>query len=126
MPHALRRLLALVLLLHLPTFAAEAAVAPLTDAKLHHETMRSAFAHEEVPVEGDHGHEDAIPPAGHQHGPQHQHGTAVDHCTHSHATGVAVAVVIPMALRAQPVLAVPYSRENPRGEPRDVFHPPRA
>ena len=59
---------------------AETVLGLLRDGAVHHETLAAAAVHSSSST-GDHGHEDDDP-----HGPEHQHGTPSDHCTHQHGT----------------------------------------
>ena len=74
----LRNLAALLMLLTTTFSQAEAVVGVLRDGAVHHESAGAAALHA-VAGQGEHGHEDGVP-----HGPNHEHGTSADHCTHQH------------------------------------------
>ncbi len=82
---AIRRSIALALLLGYSASSAEAAIGVLRDGAVHHESAAAAVIHQET-HQGDHGHED--PGAGAEHGSDHRHGTSSDHCTHVHGLGL--------------------------------------
>jgi hypothetical protein len=103
----------------------EPSAAMLRDGAVHHESPASAAAHG-VATAGDHGHEDVQHvPRDHGHGPQHQHGTAADHCTHVHGFAL-VGVRQPVAAVARPALLA-ESPSFPSARYLDhPHHPPRA
>lgn len=74
----LHRLAALLMLLTITFSSAETVVGLLRDGAVHHESSAEAATHA-LMAQGEHGHED-----GAQHGPNHEHGTPADHCTHQH------------------------------------------
>lgn len=72
----LRRLVAMLMLLAVTFSSMETVIGELRDGLIHHESALQAATHAQG---GEHGHED-----GAVHGPEHQHGTSSDHCTHQH------------------------------------------
>jgi hypothetical protein len=78
---------ALTLVILLIGSIGEPAIGLLRDGVVHHESPSSAAAHRGG-ASGYHGHEDLAAQPGHQHGAQHEHGTASDHCTHAHGVGL--------------------------------------
>jgi hypothetical protein len=78
----MRRLIAFCLVLLTAASNLEAVVGMLRDGEVHHEELSAASLH--ATPDGEHGHEDASSPAGHQHDENHEHGTSGDHCTHVH------------------------------------------
>lgn len=82
----LRRCVAVALLLGYSASSAEAVVGVVRDGAVHHESAATAAVHNET-ERGDHGHEDPAA-AESEHGRDHQHGTAGDHCTHTHGTSL--------------------------------------
>ncbi|MGH7568889.1 MAG: hypothetical protein ACREMW_09625 [Gemmatimonadales bacterium] len=122
---ALRRLIGIALFILTPASTLEAVVGVVRDGSVHHEGTAVAAEHQVMGTNGDHGHEDGLPPWQHRHTPQHQHGTAADHCTHVH--GVALTASYDLTL-GTPVLDQPQTEPpihtdwSSRGE----FHPPRA
>jgi len=100
----------------------EPLVGAARDGSVHHESAAAAAAHRSA-APGEHGHEHGPnQPRHHQHGPEHQHGTAGDHCTHAH--GPALAAVAPLALGGA-VVTLEFS--PPVGHPtghRRLHHPP--
>lgn len=120
----LRRVLALVLLFAVSATQAETVFGAMRDGEVHHESGLTAASHSSSGSQGDHGHEDG--PLSHQHGGQHQHGTAVDHCTHQHSTGAPsamLALVFPPVQNVAPYSDPPASAGGTLAAP---FHPPRA
>lgn len=66
----------------------EPIVGALRDGTVHHESLVAAGTHRAGTAAAEHGHEDGALAGGrHGHGAGHQHGTAVDHCTHAHGIG---------------------------------------
>lgn len=120
----LRRLIALLAFVVMAGSIAEPALGVLRDGAVHHETAASAAGHADR-ARGDHGHEDGNP-AGHQHDPDHRHGTGADHCTHQH--GLALLADAPVPLNVVPcaenALLAEYVAPVGR-HPLDLFHPPR-
>lgn len=118
----LQRLTSLLLLLAVFAYSAEAVLGVLRDGEVHHETFAAAVSHGGQHG-GDHGHEDG--PMSHPHGPGHQHGTSLDHCTHHHTATVADA----FALSFPPATAAELAHEAPHLLDRTLsapFHPPQA
>lgn len=76
----------------------EPIVGALRDGVVHHESLVAAGAHQATTPGGEHGHEDGLLAGGRpSHGPGHQHGTAVDHCTHAHGVGAPSSVSVEFA-----------------------------
>jgi hypothetical protein len=78
----LHRVAAVLMLLTIVFSHAETAMGLLRDGTVHHETAAAAAQHA-LNGQGEHGHEDGAP-----HGPNHEHGTSADHCTHQHGAQV--------------------------------------
>lgn len=119
-----RPLIAFALLLGYGATSVEAVVGELRDGEVHHESPAAALYHTQV-AQGEHGHEDA----GQQepeHGPDHQHGTSVDHCTHTHSAGVPVDQVQFRIVAC--VASVPSESPSAQSDatPGSLFHPPKA
>jgi hypothetical protein len=76
------RLAAAFMLLMVAFSQAETVLGELRDGTVHHESSTSAAVHA-LSGQGEHGHEDSA-----RHGPEHQHGTSADHCTHQHGAQV--------------------------------------
>jgi len=103
---------------------AESVLGALRDGRVHHESGMTAASHSSSGSQGDHGHEDG--PLSHQHGGQHQHGTAADHCTHQHSAG---SPAVGLALAYPPIQHVAPFSDPPApvgGMLAAPFHPPRA
>lgn len=118
----LQRLTSLLLLLAVFAYSAEAVLGVLRDGEVHHESAVAAAGHGEQRG-GDHGHEDG--PLSHPHGPGHQHGTSLDHCTHQHTATVAHAI----AFDFPPATAAELPHDSPHLLDRTLsapFHPPQA
>ncbi len=100
----------------------------MRDGEVHHETLQSAVFHSTDAL-GDHGHEDSDVTVvrTHQHGPDHEHGTGSDHCTHQHGTLSLVDFGRPplAVLAAEPMLAS-RSQVPPSASVRSSFRPPRS
>ena len=91
----IRRIVSLALLVAFSLASVEAAAGETRDGEVHHETVGEATVHHDAMVlQGDHGHEDSVPPADHDHGPEHQHGTSADHCTHFHGVGLTATTAV--------------------------------
>lgn len=118
----LRRSIALALLLGYSASAAEATVGVVRDGAVHHESSAAAAVHQET-RQGDHGHED--PGAGAEHGSDHQHGTAGDHCTHTHGMSIPsacdfeVVASVEAAVEVSPLMRTGTSQGS-------HFRPPKA
>ena len=69
---------ALLMLFTIAFSQTETVMGLLRDGVVHHESAAAAAVHA-LAAEGEHGHEDGAP-----HGPNHEHGTPADHCTHQH------------------------------------------
>lgn len=103
----------------------EPAVGLLRDGEVHHEGTIQAAEHAAAQT-GEHGHEHESESAPGRHGPGHQHGTGVDHCTHVHGTALVSGALdlIDPDDRAEPSQdeLLTHSQLNPHRP----FHPPRA
>jgi hypothetical protein len=120
----MRRFVAALLLLAFHASSLEAVAGVVRDGSVHHESVTQAATHA---AEGraEHGHEAVSDEPDEEHGPQHQHGTGSDHCTHAHGTAL-VGSVAGVALDAQlswPTIVVAWSPSDFRAPP--LFHPPR-
>lgn len=76
----IRRSVALMMLLTLIFCRAEGVWGMVHDGAVHHESSSEALVHSANSPDA-HMHEDDAPP-----GPDHQHGSSGDHCTHQHGT----------------------------------------
>lgn len=118
-----RAIIATLLLVGYGTTSVEVVVGELRDGEVHHESVLAAAEHQ-ANADGEHGHEEPVDDA--EHGPDHQHGTAGDHCTHAHSvslpTGTAAFHVV-TDVRSIPALA-PRTQSGVFKAP--LFHPPRA
>lgn len=114
-----RSLVALVLLVGYGMTTAESVLGDLRDGAVHHESTAEAIEHTEN-ARGEHGHEDVG-----EHGPEHQHGTSVDHCTHTHS--VSLPTQHEFGFVALQSVSSEFS-ETLRGDTavRSLFHPPKA
>lgn len=117
-----RRLIALFLLIAVTGSAMESVMGVLRDGEIHHETEALAAQHASASA-GEHGHEDVSAPS-HQHGGEHQHGTATDHCTHQHGTAAATSVAFALAADVSVRLSTEPSGHTD-SSPTTLFHPPR-
>jgi hypothetical protein len=93
----MRRAIALTLLALMALTSVESAEGLVRDGEVHHESSATAAAHASD-LSGEHGHEDVEPSSqpeeegsAPQHGPDHQHGTGADHCTHAHGPAISIA-----------------------------------
>lgn len=101
----------------------EVVLGELRDGEVHHESALAAAQHD-VRAQGEHGHEEPV--ADTEHGPDHQHGTAADHCTHTHSVSLpsgsgefqVVALEGTQAARPVPVRTGVFKAP--------LLHPPRA
>lgn len=103
----------------------ESVVGPLRERIVHHESAETVRAHTLATNSGEHAHEDSSVPAEHQRGPAHQHGTALDHCTHQHTA----VVTSPFAWALASTVAAASVSEPLHYTSRRIsaqFHPPRA
>lgn len=123
----LRRWIALLMLCLLAGSSVESVIGVLRDGEVHHENAGDARAHRLASADHvEHGHEDSSVPEEHRHGPDHQHGTAADHCTHHHGTPL-IRSGFAFSLPFQGFRAVfPESRVHPAGPVFSSFRPPRA
>ena len=80
-----RSLVAFALLLGYGVTSLEVAVGEVRDGEIHHESNLQAIDHTQS-SQGEHGHEDGGRTP--EHGPDHQHGTSGDHCTHTHSVSL--------------------------------------
>jgi hypothetical protein len=99
---------------------AETVLGQLRDGAVHHESSTSAAVHS-LSGQGEHGHEDSA-----QHGPEHQHGTAADHCTHQHGAQVNQRAIAPsiLGVTIAPDFVAPLLLLGRTAAP--FFRPPRA
>jgi len=124
-PSATRKVVALVLLVSFVTSSFEAVAGLVRDGSVHHETATEAMTHSSART-GEHGHETASEAPEQDHGPDHQHGTGADHCTHVHGAALlapATVALVDHEVVMPPVgsLATPTDYRTP-----PLFHPPRA
>ncbi len=120
----LRRLMAGVALLGVGFGTFEPAVGLVRDGAIHHEGGVEA-AQRATSQRGEHGHEHAVESASDTHGPEHQHGTGVDHCTHMHGpaattfvSAFSISIESHGVARIEPALRDQLIRAPP-------FHPPK-
>ena len=93
-----RRIVSLALFVAFSVASVEAVAGETRDGEVHHENVGDATMHHNaMGLRGDHGHEDSVPPADQDHGPQHQHGTSADHCTHFHGVGLTATTAVLLA-----------------------------
>ena len=122
----MRRTIALLLLILTALTSVEVAEGMARDGEVHHESSATAVAHAAGPS-GEHGHEDAGATSedseAPDHGPDHQHGTGADHCTHVHGpaisiggTAMAVTMIGAADLRGDAGVPTEHIR-SPRHEP---------
>lgn len=121
---AARTALATLLLVSFLASSFEAVAGLARDGSVHHEKTTEALAHVSGGT-GEHGHEAASEAPTEDHGPDHQHGTGADHCTHAHSAAVLMqapaATVIPDAsMRSLPVSSTLADHREP-----PLLHPPR-
>ena len=119
------RLVALVLLVSFVASSFEAVAGVVRDGSVHHETVTAALTHSSEGT-GEHGHETASETPGQDHGPDHQHGTGADHCTHAHGAALLTPTAVALVddeVRIPPV-ASQVTPSDYRAPP--LFHPPRA
>lgn len=118
-----RTFVAMLLLVGHGTTSVEVVVGELRDGEVHHESVVAAAEHH-ANADGEHGHEEPGDDA--EHGPDHQHGTAGDHCTHTHSvslpTGTAAFFVV-TDVRSIPAPALPTQSGVFKAP---LFHPPKA
>ena len=121
----MRRTLSVVLLLSFLASSFEAVAGLVRDGSVHHETVTAAFAHASGGA-GEHGHETEAEAPEQDHGPDHQHGTGADHCTHAH--GAALTTPTAVALVDDEVWTPPVASQATPSDYRvpPLFHPPRA
>jgi len=120
----IRRFVAAVALLGVGFGTFEPAFGLVRDGAIHHEGVGEAAQHA-TSQHGEHGHEHVAESESDAHGPSHQHGTSVDHCTHMHGPAVATpasAFSIPIECRGVTRLVQTiHEQENP--DP--LVHPPK-
>ena len=121
----LRPLMALALLASFATSSLEAVAGLVRDGEVHHESTATAAVHA-VESTGEHGHEGAQEGFGEEHGPDHEHGTGSDHCTHAHGNALAPTPAAPAWAGPGVVIPTPPSRVPPGPDFRPLLHPPRA
>ena len=121
----MRRAVAVLLLLSFHAASLEAVAGLVRDGSVHHETVTAAFAHSSEGT-GEHGHETASETPNQDHGPDHQHGTGADHCTHAH--GAALLTPTAVALVDDETWTPPVASQATPSDYRapPLFHPPRA
>lgn len=121
----MRRIVALLMLVLSFGSMTESVAGVLRDGEVHHESVGAAAAHA-ARTAGEHGHEDATPSGNHdRHGPEHQHGTASDHCTHAHDVALPPSFAYDLpAKEALLVYAEPVAHTGIRSHP--LFRPPKA
>lgn len=118
----LRRLLSLLLLMTVFAYMAEPVLGVLRDGEVHHESGAVAAVHQgQHGVE--HGHEDG--PLSHEHGPDHQHGTSADHCTHHHGATLTATFTLAVSSARQAAL-LPDAPHHALRFLSAPFRPPRA
>lgn len=119
----MRRLLALTLLTLISASSTEAVVGVIRDGAVHHENAAVAAVHAQESG-GDHGHEDTAS-GEHSHDEGHDHGTASDHCTHTHGAAVLTSSLPPLVFETAEYHFTESVR--PHALVSDGFtHPPRA
>lgn len=115
---------ALLLLLLTVGSYVESVVGPLRERIVHHESAETVRAHTLATSGAEHAHEDGSAPAEHQRGPAHQHGTALDHCTHQHTAVIPSPFAWPLAsIAATATISEPLHYTSRRISAQ--FHPPR-
>lgn len=118
-----RTIIATLLLFGYAATSVEVVVGQLRDGEVHHESVVAAADHQAKALGGEHGHEEPVSDA--EHGPDHQHGTSGDHCTHTHSVSLpaeSAPLLLVHTLRTEPPQAAPV-----RGGVYTVrpFHPPK-
>jgi hypothetical protein len=77
----------------------EPVVGVLRDGQVHHNSVTMAVLHQHGAPSGERGCQDgAAGPQQSPRGPQHEHGTATDHCTHPHSVGIPMLVQLSVPL----------------------------
>jgi len=118
-----RTLIATLLLFGYVATSVEVVVGQLRDGEVHHESVVAAADHQAKAPGGEHGHEEPV--SDEEHGPDHQHGTSGDHCTHTHSVSLPAAT---------PLLLLVHTERTERAHPRAIssgtftvppFHPPK-
>lgn len=101
----------------------EPSVGLLRDGVVHHESMATAYSHQQRVEQVGHGHEEAgsstVPQSD---APDHEHGTGSDHCTHVHSPAVASAVQLTFAFAFERL--APVFQPSGQSTPRQVHAPP--
>lgn len=118
-----RAVIATLLLFGYVATSVEVVVGQLRDGEVHHESVVAAADHQAKAPGGEHGHEE--PGSDDEHGPDHQHGTSGDHCTHTHSVSLpagAAPLLLVHTLRTEPQHAPPACRGAFTATP---FHPPK-
>ena len=114
-----RSFVALILLLGYGATTGETVLGELRDGAVHHESSLKAMAHNQS-GQGEHGHEDSG-----EHGSDHQHGTSVDHCTHTHSASLPAqhefSLVVLLSTEVHSVQVASSGTAS-----RSLFHPPKA
>ncbi len=122
---ARRPLLAALTLLGFLSASVEAVAGVVRDGSVHHETVSEALTHASHSG-GHHGHEDLTDAPGQEHGPDHQHGTGADHCTHHHGLAFLAPPANPPLIEEVAVPALSLVATPSDHSPSPLFHPPRA
>ena len=120
----LKRLTAALVIVAWTLMSVESAVGELRDGEVHHESSSVAAQHRAESAGGfghEHGEESSH---SHQDG-EHQHNSAVDHCTHVHGVGMISTAALITVSQAEHA----WDQPTPCGDrytPAEVLpHPPR-
>lgn len=124
----MRRALSVLILLVFYASLFEVGVGLARDGAVHHESSAVAASHATrgPDRQGEHGHETGDESPDTEHGPNHQHGTSSDHCTHAHGSALTVATAsapTPVELPGFPPATVPTPSDR---SSVPLWHPPRA
>lgn len=104
--------------------SAESVVGMLRDGEVHHETSAVALQHAAGSA-GEHGHEDVAPSDDEHQNGRHAHGTAGDHCTHTHSEALFPASALALPAQESTVDFIEPSVRLARTF-SSPFHPPKA
>lgn len=118
-----RRLTALLMLVATTTGSVETTMGEVRDGEVHHESVAAAANHAHE-ARGDHGHEDSNTHA--ERGPDHQHGTAADHCTHAHGPALSTPQRFGVTAIVHAVALLDHDPAAPEGSRVLLRRPPRA
>lgn len=118
-----RAIIATLLLVGYGATSVEVVVGELRDGEVHHESVVAAAEHQ-ANTDGEHGHEETADDA--EHGPDHQHGTAGDHCTHTHSVSLPMGQADFHVVTDVRSTAAPAPRVQSGVFKAPLFHPPRA